>query len=235
MLCKSFLLIRVVTGYFPVTPSKAVGKDQTAFRHFCCSSAEVHGYSKADFDFPCCMFLIQKQTFPPVFARVKVRVLVKLDSPQLSWVDGLSLTVTLLEDMKELSQTLPETRYTAAAFVEDTKYFLFPEKIWDWILFDMWWNGKPGAFKTLQEKTKGAFIGCTRRLLSGTVLTRIDFSVGDTAKEGARRDLMEIKRCLAESYMVLLLWEWRKCDSDCSQIDHANHGSANSLPFPLMG
>lgn len=36
------------------------------------------------------------------------------------------------------------------------------------------------------------------------MLTSIDFSASDMAKEGPRRDLMEIKRCLAEAYRVLL-------------------------------
>lgn len=90
MLCKSFLLIGVVTGYFPVTPSKAVGKGQDAFRHFCSSFAEPCGYTQADLYFPWCMFLIQKQTLYPVFAMVKVCF-----GPQSSRVGALSLTVTL--------------------------------------------------------------------------------------------------------------------------------------------
>lgn len=47
------------------------------------------------------------------------------------------------------------------------------------------------------------------------MLTSIDFSVGDMAKEGPRRDLMEIKGCLAETYRLLLFWVWREWDSDC--------------------
>lgn len=110
MLCKTLFLIWAVTGYFPVTPSRAVGKGQAAFRPFCCcSSAEAHGYGKSGLYFPCCMFLIQEQTIPLVFATVKICVLVKLDSPQPSRVGAPSLTVTLHEDVKELSQTLPAT------------------------------------------------------------------------------------------------------------------------------
>lgn len=176
MLCKSFLLIGVVTGYFPVTPSKAVGKGQDAFRYFCSSFAEPCGYTQADLYFPWCMFLIQKQTLYPVFAMVKVCF-----GPQSSRVGALSLTVTLHGDAKELSQTLPETCYAAAAFRTDAEYFLFPEKIQDWFFFDMWWTP---CFQNTRGKKVHSFgaWGCIKRLLSGTVITSLDFSVGEMTK-----------------------------------------------------
>jgi len=116
----------VVTGYFPVTPSKAVGKGQAAFRRsFSRSSADAHGYTKADLYFPYCVFLIQNQTLPSVFAMVKVCVFVKLDSAQPSRVGALSLTVTLCGDTKELSQTYqrPDTQQLLSWQMPNISYF----------------------------------------------------------------------------------------------------------------